>query len=309
MSMKKTILSFIALLILHQHTIAQDIHFSQFYMAPLMQNPALAGAERSSEAMLNYRSQWQSVADPYSTMSATAHTRIGSTPGKNYFALGINFFQDQSGDAKMRTLQAGLALAYHVRIGRNHTLGLGVRADYGQLSVDSRAFQWGSQYSGNGYDPGIDPGETLDRAAFSYPDISSGLVWSYNNTSGKGRVQRNNYRQGSFGISVFHLNRPEYSFFGSGQRLFPKMVLHGRFLLSIPASKIALNPGFMFYRQGPNSEMLLGSMIRYDLISESKYTGVYKTSGIYLGGYLRAGDAFVISSMFEFDLISIGFEL
>ena len=285
---------------------AQDIHFSQFYLTPLLQNPGLAGAERSSEAMLNYRTQWQSVADPYLTMAASGHSRIGYQPGKNFFALGLDFFQDRGGDNKLRTVQAGLSLAYHVRMGRNHKLGLGLKASYGQLSLDASALQWGSQYAGNAYDPTVDPGELIESNAFSYPDISSGLVWSIDNSSGKSGILRQNYRNASFGISAFHLNRPAYSWFGSGQRLFVRYVVHGRLMLSLPSSRFAVNPGFMFYRQGPNSQILLGSMVRYDLISESKYTGINKSSGIYLGGYLRAGDAFVISSMFEFDKLSIG---
>jgi len=285
---------------------AQDIHFSQFYHAPLAQNPALAGAEYQSEAIVNYRSQWRSVADPYSTMAAMAHTRIGSRPGKNFFSLGALFFQDLSGDNRLRTLQAGLDLAYHVQIGREQKLGLGLMASYGQLSFDSQSFQWGSQYSGNAYDPSLNPGEDFGSSAYSYPDISSGLVWSYSGSAEKRKVQGNQYRSGSVGIAVYHLNRPEYSFFGSGQRLFPRLAVHGRFLFGLPDSKLALNPGFMYYRQGPNSEMLFGGMLRYDLISESKYTGVYKSAGVYLGAFLRSGDALVISSLFEFDLFSLG---
>lgn len=43
------------------------------------------------------------------------------------------FFTNQSGDSKLRTTLAALSLAYHVRIGNNHKLGLGVSAAYGQL--------------------------------------------------------------------------------------------------------------------------------------------------------------------------------
>lgn len=98
-------------------------------------------------------------------------------------------------------------------------------------SVDSKALEWGSQYSGNAYNPSIDPGEVLrlGQAAFAYPDLSSGLVWTFSNTSGKARVNRNNYRQGSFGISVFHLNRPEYSFLGAGNCFCQSLLCMGDF--------------------------------------------------------------------------------
>ncbi len=184
MIMRKIVVLF-CLLSLHPAIQSQDIHFSQFYQAPLNQNPALAGAERKSEASLQYRSQWQSVADPYTTMAANVYTRLGKSNRENFFGLGANFFQDQSGDSKLRTTLAALSLAYHVRIGNNHKLGLGVSAAYGQLSVDSKALEWGSQYSGNAYNPSIDPGEVLGQAAFAYPDLSNGFVVKKNVFSGK----------------------------------------------------------------------------------------------------------------------------
>ena len=46
-----------------QNIFSQDIHFSQFFEAPLLRNPALAGLF-SGDIRLQavYRNQWQSVA-------------------------------------------------------------------------------------------------------------------------------------------------------------------------------------------------------------------------------------------------------
>ncbi|MBL7898554.1 MAG: type IX secretion system membrane protein PorP/SprF, partial [Crocinitomicaceae bacterium] len=48
---------------------AQDIHFSQFDMAPLQQNPAMAGALYGVEANINYKDQWRTVGAPYKTFA------------------------------------------------------------------------------------------------------------------------------------------------------------------------------------------------------------------------------------------------
>ncbi|MFI5151315.1 MAG: type IX secretion system membrane protein PorP/SprF, partial [Bacteroidia bacterium] len=48
---------------------AQDTHFSQFYMSPLTQNPAMAGAVYDMQALINYRNQWSSIATPFKTMA------------------------------------------------------------------------------------------------------------------------------------------------------------------------------------------------------------------------------------------------
>src|SRR5690606_23911911 len=52
---------------------AQDIHYSQFYMAPLHLNPAMAGVMNcNNRAIVNYRNQWATVlTNPYNTFSAS----------------------------------------------------------------------------------------------------------------------------------------------------------------------------------------------------------------------------------------------
>ncbi|MBL8010233.1 MAG: type IX secretion system membrane protein PorP/SprF, partial [Flavobacteriales bacterium] len=47
---------------------AQDVHFSQFFDAPLVLNPAVAGdIEGDQRVALFHRTQWQSVGSPFRT--------------------------------------------------------------------------------------------------------------------------------------------------------------------------------------------------------------------------------------------------
>ena len=55
---------------------AQDIHFSQMGYSPLTLNPALAGANYDLQVNANYRSQWNSVAEPFQTVAVSADTRL-----------------------------------------------------------------------------------------------------------------------------------------------------------------------------------------------------------------------------------------
>ena len=96
-------------------TQAQDVHFSQIGYSPLTVNPALAGANSPLQIIANYRSQWGSVAAPYNTIAASVDGRITqSGPMKTgFFAAGLNFFNDNSGDVKISTNNINLHLAYH----------------------------------------------------------------------------------------------------------------------------------------------------------------------------------------------------
>jgi type IX secretion system PorP/SprF family membrane protein len=286
---------------------AQDIHFSQFGMAPLLQNPAMAGAVNNFEARLNYRNQWGSIGVPYKTYAASIDARMKKKKSKTgYWGLGFNFYNDESGDARLSSTVANISTTYHVTINPYNHLGFGFQTGMGQRSINTANFQWGSQFANGNFNASLPSGESFESPSFMYLDLSGGLVYSYNNTAGRKKVMGNNFNQGTMGFSIFHFNRPQYSFNRTGERLYIKYVAHGDFLFSLPGTKFALNPGFLFYSQGPNKEILLGAMIRYDLIPESKYTGAFNGGGIYAGAYVRARDAVVVATRFEIGDYAIG---
>lgn len=282
---------------------SQDIHFSQFYLAPLQQNPAMAGANYGIEATINYKDQWRVLGAPYKTFGMTYDMRFephGMTNTNGFFAGGINVVADKAGDSKMGTTQGNLNFAYHVKLQKYHTLGLGMQAGFFQRSIDYTHLQWGSQYDGTAYNGSLSSGESYGTMAFSKFDMGAGIVWSYNNTAGDIHVTDNHDVNFNLGFSVFHLTRPKYSYVGTTEKLYMKYVLHGTGVISLPDTKMAFVPGFMYYRQGPAQEIYVGSLIRYLLTQDSKYTGYKNGSALYLGAYLRARDAISAQIFYEF---------
>ena len=82
---------------------SQDIHWSQFNDIPLFQNPGNAGHFSGDYRFVaNYRNQWKSVTIPFSTLSISADSKIYSNRNVGY---GILFFNDVSGDGKLRTIE------------------------------------------------------------------------------------------------------------------------------------------------------------------------------------------------------------
>ena len=303
----KRIITLLIFMICAGIVVAQDVHFSQFNATGLIQNPALAGASTPLEATINYRSQWKSITIPYKTSAASFHMRlIKKKNQRNYFGMGLNFFNDHSGDGQLVTTVANYSLAFHVQVHKFHHLGLGLQAGYGQRRIATQDFQWGSQYESTGYNPALSSGENYGSPSFGYLDISGGLVWTFENKSIRMKVRGNSYSKGNAGISLYHINRPNYSFNGTGEKLMMKYVVHGNFLQSLGSSSVALNPGFMAYKQGPNTQFLIGSLIRYDFLSGSKYSNNLENLGASIGAYWRMGDALVVSSLFEFGVWNFG---
>ncbi|MES2140318.1 MAG: PorP/SprF family type IX secretion system membrane protein [Bacteroidota bacterium] len=287
--------------------LAQDIHFSQFYMSPFTQNPAFTGAVYGMSAQVNYKEQWKSVGTPYKTVAAAYDVSFQKKKkAKAFYAAGINFFSDKAGDSNMGTTQANLSGACHVYIDRYTKVGAGLQVGYAQRSIDYAALQWGNQFDGQAYNPTLSSRETNGSTAFAYPDVAAGVVWTYNNSAGMRRVVENNDLKANVGMSVFHFSQPKYSFAGNNEKLKMKFVLHADVLLSIPFSNLGFVPGIMVYKQGAPAEILAGSLIRYKLKQKSKYTRDKSSSAISLGGYYRAKDAGTIAMLLEYSNYAIG---
>ncbi|MFT4600579.1 MAG: type IX secretion system PorP/SprF family membrane protein [Arenicella sp.] len=286
---------------------SQDIHFSQFYMNPLQQNPAMAGAVHDLEVNMNYKDQWRSVGSPYKTFGLGFHMRYDKDrSSKGYLAAGANFFSDKAGDANMGTGQGNFALAYHTKLNPYHRLGAGMQIGYFQRSMDATGLQWASQFDGFDYNSSLAGGMANGQSSFTKVDIGAGMSWVFNNTAGDIKVTDNHDLNFNLGIAVMHLNRPKYSFIGSDERLPMKIVVHGNGVISLAeSSKMAICPGFMFYRQGPAQEVYIGTLFRHLLAQDSKFTGFKKGAAFYWGGYMRTRDA--VSAKIVLEYASWGF--
>jgi hypothetical protein len=84
---------------------AQDIHFSQFYQAPLNLNPAMTGSFKGNiRATANFKNQWSSIPNHYQTINASYEMKFLKNKWENgYIAGGLNLFSDKAGGAKEET--------------------------------------------------------------------------------------------------------------------------------------------------------------------------------------------------------------
>lgn len=279
---------------------AQDIHFSQFYMMPLQQNPSMAGAIHPVEANIVFKDQWKAIASPYRTFAMGYHMRFGKKRrAKGYLAAGVNFFSDKAGDANLGTGKGGLSLAYHIKADEYNRIGAGIYGGYFQRKIDFSNLTWASQYDGTSINPSLQPGAT-GAASFTNFDVGAGLNWTYNNTGGDFKVTGNNDLNFNVGVGVFHLNRPQYSFLGNSEKLPMRFSVHGNGVISIPETKWAFVPGFMYNRQGPAQEIYVGSLMRYLLSQNSKFTGFKQGAALYTGLYWRTRDAIAAKLILEY---------
>lgn len=286
---------------------AQDVHFSNMEYAPLNLNPGLTGVSSIIQAIVNYRSQWNSVATPFNTMAASVDGRIneGKNDKNGNMAAGLNFYNDAAGTNSVTTTKVNLNLAYHVLINSSSTIGLGLYGGLGQRSIGISDAQWGSQYSNGIYDPNYGTAEVLNNNQFFYFDAGVGANYTFN--SSEGYMTQNDQRIFNGGFAVFHVNRPSYSFFtSSSEKLQMRWSVFFNGTIGLSNSRGALSPGIYLNKQGPASELLYGTYYRISLIEASRHTGRIKPFFYHFGLFHRWSDALIIKNIFEWHTWAIG---
>src|SRR6202008_3028273 len=114
---------------------AQDFHYSQFFYSPLTTNPGNTGVFNGDvRASTLYRMQWFTVASPYKTFSIAVDGAVfrNRMKGPDFFALGVNFNNDNQGNVRLKTNSYNLLMSYTKFIGgrQKHNITLGYEIGY-----------------------------------------------------------------------------------------------------------------------------------------------------------------------------------
>ena len=97
----------------------QEIHSSNWYFSNALINPAAIATDGSSYSIFsNFRMQYFTVGGaPMRTNSLSAEMKIpDQTGGNNNFGLGLNFYNDQTGDARFMTNSFSIPVNYTIQV-------------------------------------------------------------------------------------------------------------------------------------------------------------------------------------------------
>lgn len=258
---------------------AQDIHFSQFFEAPLLRNPSLAGIYTGDiRVQAVYRDQWNSVTNAYKTGSLNGEYKMPVGKADDFMTLGLQLLYDRAGTIGWTSVHALPALNYHKSLNneRNQYLSLGFMGGVVQRSFDISKMTTNSQYDGGGL------GENITSARYTYLDGSVGM--SYN--SGLNDNPENNFY---IGAAYHHFNRPNNSFYRN-----PNIELHPKWVFS---GGIRFGTGDYAYitlqadhsRQGAFVETIAGGMYGLKVGGDPEQPNYV----IHAGGFVRWNDAMI----------------
>lgn len=286
---------------------AQDVHFTMYDIMPMTINPAATGLfDGDIRGVLNYRSQWGSIGNPFKTYAVGVDGGLFKSKWRNgYLGVGLNAFKDVAGTTNFGTTNINLSLSSIIFLNNRNAASIGVKGSWVQNSIDSENLQWSSQFDGQSYNSSLSSNESFAFENKSYVDFSVGGLWYY----GKGAKTLSSQDEFKVlsGVNFEHITQPSQQIeFGEVDKLYSKLLFHSEAFIGLNNSKLAVKPKFLLMFQGPAREILLGAMIRYRIQEESKYTGILDGMAIAFGGYFRVGDAFAPSVEFEMANFAIG---
>jgi type IX secretion system PorP/SprF family membrane protein len=293
--MKKIkIISFFLLLLITEGKLdlaAQDIHFSQFFEAPLLRNPSLAGIYTGDiRVQAVYRDQWNSVTTAYRTGSLNGEYKLPIGKGNDFLTLGLQMLYDRAGTVSWVSSHVLPALNYHKSLSeeKNMYLSLGFMGGLVQRRFDRTKMTTNSQYDGLG------DGENFPSPQYTYFDGAVGL--SFN-------MQLNDNEDNNMfaGVGYHHFNRPQNSFYRNASAILdPKWVgsLGVRFSVT-PASYLTLQGDYS--TQGRFQETVAGALYGIKIGPELD-NPAYTLHG---GAFLRVNDALIPTLKIDYNPFAI----
>ncbi len=148
----KKLLLFAAACLLFAGAKAQDLHFSQFFNAPLLTNPANTGFIPDADYRLgaSYRNQWSNVMTvPYKTTSIFGDAQLFRDRLENgWLGLGGVILSDVAGSGSLRSTKVYGSIAYHQQLGSSSLVSAGFNVGWANKRIDQSKLKFPDQFDG-----------------------------------------------------------------------------------------------------------------------------------------------------------------
>jgi type IX secretion system PorP/SprF family membrane protein len=240
---------------------AQSMHFSQYYHAPLLQNPANTGlmSDADFRVGMNYRQQWSNIV-PYTTFSGFADFQaLRNVDGTAWMGLGLAAFSDRAGDGRLGLNRFEGSLAYHIVLSESSMISGGLSGGYLQRSLNYDKLTFNEQWQGRDgitFNPVLPNQEQLGTVETEYYSINAGVNYA---------LFPNEFTYIKIGAGVSHINQPAESFYNkdsfavTGNKLGIRPIGSADALLRV-SEILTINPSVYYTMQKNASELLFGSL-------------------------------------------------
>ena len=271
----------------NQRSVAQDVHFTQFYHNPLLLNPAQTGLACNWRAGLNYRNQWASVTTPYKTFAGYFDVPVYFNKKRNSsLGLGLSVYNDPAGDGVLTTLEINPSIAFHLALGadnpKKYKLSIGVQPSLRNRKVDVSSLTFQAQYNSSlgEFEQVSNQEPSLTNTNFSVFDMNSGIQFSAAPTD------EVNFWLGG---SLFHMLQPNESFYSNASSTLPMRSMANAGARFIINPTWSILPNVLYMQQATAKELNFGADFDYTYNPTAK-----EPFTLFAGPYYRWNDAMQI---------------
>ncbi len=263
-----------------QPVLAQGIHFSQYYNAPMLASPANAGLMPDKDYRLgaNYRTQWGAVPVPFNTFSAYGDLQLfRREEGSNWLGMGGAIFSDKGGDGNLASTRVAGFVAYHLALADDQMISFGMSAASVQRSVDFTKLSFDAQWDGFEFNTTMPNNEMGSLSKASYADIGAGLNYAY---------YPSEQLYVRVGAGLDHINRPKESFTNQVNQVGLRSSLNIDVVARV-GDRLIINPSAYYTMQKGAWQLMYGSLLIADVGAAMEDTRLI------FGAYNRWNDALV----------------
>jgi type IX secretion system PorP/SprF family membrane protein len=261
---------------------AQDLHFSQYFNAPLLVNPANTGfiPDGDYRVGMNYRNQWANIGNPYKTFSVFADGQFFANRFENgWIGIGGALMRDVAGAGNLTTTRAFGSIAYHQALGLGSLISGGFNIGWINKRVDFSKLTFDNQWNGKFFDISAPTNEPFATNQVNYFALQAGLNYAY-------YPNENTYF--NIGFSASNLNQPNESFFSPGlvDTRVPIRIttfINGSFRTG---DEWIVNPNVYVSKMTTAVEVVAGGNVQRKLDDDGSMQ-------LIMGGYYRVSDAII----------------
>jgi len=292
--MQKLIL-FIAVLLVHEYSYAQDPHFSQFFASPLTINPANTGNFSGTiRAALNSRTQLPEFNNPYATKTLSIDAPVLKKYIKedDKLSLGLLILSDQSGNKLLNDNNIAASVSYSKALDENanHSIALGFQVNYSMYRFDPLKANFEDQLTAGGF-TGTSAEMILgNNFTKNTTDVNAGILYT-------GSTSDNNIFY--VGASYYHFAKPTVGFITPTYFTNSRINIHGGAYFSL-SDAASLHTSFQYQKQGETNELLVGGAFSY-------YLGTENGLELYAGLWSRVKESMIPYVGLEWNHIRAGF--
>jgi len=282
-------------------TFAQaDIHFSQFYENSILRNPALTGVFSDNyKFSAYYRSQWNSITNPYQTMLVSTEYRFAlGRDSYDFLSFGLLGYVDEAGDLnqKIAAFYPAINLNKSINQRNNSYLSFGFVAGYLQYSFDPSKATFNNQFQNGFFDPGNPSLENLPVPKMSMMDLGMGANYNFS----PGAANDATYM---FGMALYHFTQPTFSYYNDYKHTENTRVNVNASMVKELNDNVLLQLHGNYADQGTYQEIIAGCLVGYKTftaLSDPVFT-------IYGGLFYRYQDAIIPTVKLKYKSMSFGF--